>query len=147
MSAGRLLIIDDEVALLDLLKRYLERLGYEVDIVSNAEDALVRFESDPQRYACVLTDLTLPRMNGEELLARMRLKNPKLKALISSGYPYEPKAKRTLFLQKPYLPKMLAQTIEKYWAGSYCFAGTIWTSSTSKISAAPPGMLPWPWSP
>jgi two-component system cell cycle sensor histidine kinase/response regulator CckA len=113
MSAGRLLIVDDEAALLDLLKRYLVRLGYEVDVASNPEDALASFEVDPERYICVLTDLALPGMNGEELLERMRAKNPRLRALISSGYPYEPRSKRTVFLQKPYLPKMLAQTIEE----------------------------------
>jgi|SRR5579863_6986003 len=113
MSAGRVLIVDDEVALLDLLKRYLERAGYEVDVASNPEDALKTYEADPERYVCVLTDLALPGMNGDELLERMRAKNPKLRALISSGYPYEPQSKKTLFLQKPYLPKMLAQTIEE----------------------------------
>jgi two-component system, cell cycle sensor histidine kinase and response regulator CckA len=117
MGSGRLLIVDDEVALLDLLKRYLERLGYEVDVASTAEDALARFEIDPQRYACVLTDLVLPGIHGEELLERMRAKNPKLKALVSSGYPYEPQSKKTLFLQKPYLPKMLAETIENLLGG------------------------------
>lgn len=113
MSAGRLLIVDDEAALLDLLKRYLERLGYEVDVAGNPKDALAQFETDPERYVCVLTDLALPGINGEELVERMRAKNPELRALISSGYPYEPRSPRTLFLQKPYLPKMLAQTIEE----------------------------------
>jgi two-component system cell cycle sensor histidine kinase/response regulator CckA len=113
MGSGRLLIVDDEAALLDLLKRYLERLGYEVDVAGNPEDALASFEADPERYICVLTDLALPGMNGEELLERMRAKNPRLRALISSGYPYQPRSQRTLFLQKPYLPKMLAQIMEE----------------------------------
>jgi two-component system cell cycle sensor histidine kinase/response regulator CckA len=118
MSAARLLIVDDEVALLDLLKRYLERMGYEVDVASTAEDALARFETDPLQYACVLTDLVLPGINGEQLLERMREKNPKLRALVSSGYPYEPPSKKTLFLQKPYVPKMLAETLEKLLSGT-----------------------------
>jgi two-component system, cell cycle sensor histidine kinase and response regulator CckA len=118
MSAARLLIVDDEVALLDLLKRYLERMGYEVDVASTAEDALARFETDPLQYACVLTDLVLPGINGEQLLERMREKNPKLRALVSSGYPYEPPSKKTLFLQKPYVPKMLAETLEKLLGGT-----------------------------
>lgn len=108
----RLLIVDDEAALLDLLKRYLQRLGYEVQSASSSEDALARFEADPEGFACVVTDLALPGMNGEELIERMRAKNPKLRALISSGYPYEPRSKATAFLQKPYLPDMLAQAIK-----------------------------------
>lgn len=109
----RLLIVDDEAALLDLLKRYLERLGYQVDSASSSEEALTRFEADPEGYACVVTDLTLPGMNGEELIERMRIKRPNLRALISSGYPYEPQTKATHFLQKPYLPDMLARAIKE----------------------------------
>jgi DNA-binding NtrC family response regulator len=112
MGATRLLIIDDEQPLLALLKRYLERLGYEVDLAGTAEDALASFESDPRRYACVVTDLTLPGMNGAELLERMRTLNPRLPALISSGYPYQAKGAKTGFLQKPYLPQMLVEALE-----------------------------------
>jgi len=112
-SGIRLLIVDDELALLGLLKRYLERLGYQVDLAGTAEEALAGFTEDPKRYSCVLTDLTLPGMNGEQLAERMRELNPKLPVIISSGYPYEPKGARTRFLQKPYLPQMLVETVEK----------------------------------
>jgi DNA-binding NtrC family response regulator len=112
-SGTRLLIVDDELALLGLLKRYLERLGYQVDLAATAEDALAGFTEDPKRYSCVLTDLTLPGMNGEQLAERLRELNPKLPVIISSGYPYEPKSPRTRFLQKPYLPQMLVETVEK----------------------------------
>src|ERR1700733_12152772 len=113
MGAIRLLIVDDEAALLNLLQRYLTRLGYEVDIAANAEDALASFASDPERYDCVLTDLKLPGMGGEELLARMRALRPGLPALICSGYPYQPRTAGTGFLQKPYLPRMLAEELER----------------------------------
>jgi two-component system cell cycle sensor histidine kinase/response regulator CckA len=111
-SGVRILLVDDEAPLADLLKRYLERLGYEVDSCLTPADALVRFEADPNGYALVLTDLTLPGMKGDEMLAQMRALSPKLRAIISSGYPYEPRGKRTAFLQKPFLPKMLAEQIE-----------------------------------
>jgi DNA-binding NtrC family response regulator len=113
MGAARLLLVDDEAALLDLLKKYLERLGYEVDACTGAEAALALFDTDPQRYALVLTDLTLPRITGEEMLDRMRARNPQLRAVVSSGYPYVPRSAQVDFLQKPFLPKMLAATIEK----------------------------------
>ena len=110
----RLLIVDDEKPLLSLLKRYLERLGYEVDLAATAEEALAAFETAPGRYSCVLTDLTLPGINGEELVDRIRVLNPRLPAIISSGYPYEPKPSkaRTVFLQKPYLPQMLVEAVQ-----------------------------------
>jgi len=113
MGAARILLVDDEAPLLDLLKRYLERLGYEVEACLTPADALQSFEADPSRYSLVLTDLTLPGMSGDEMIARMRAIAPKLRVIVASGYPYEPKGKRTAFLQKPFLPKMLADLIEQ----------------------------------
>ena len=112
MAGTRILLVDDEEPLLDLLKRYLERLGYEVEACLTPLEALKSFEEDPSKYALVLSDLTLPDMPGDEMIARMRAIDPKLKAIVASGRPYEPKGKRTGFLQKPFLPKMLAELIE-----------------------------------
>lgn len=111
MTGARLLLVDDEPALLDLLKKYLERLGYQVDARASAEEALQAFEQNPQGYALVLTDLTLPGVRGDQMIERMRARNPALRAIISSGYPYEPKSKGVGFLLKPYAPKMLADEI------------------------------------
>jgi DNA-binding NtrC family response regulator len=105
--------VDDEAPLLDLLKRYLERIGYEVDGCLTPADALKCFQADPRRYALVLTDLSLPGMRGDQMLDQMRAIAPKLRAVVTSGYPYEPPGKRTGFVQKPFLPVMLAEMIEK----------------------------------
>ncbi len=112
MGSARLLLVDDEAALLELLKKYLERLGYDVDTCLASKDALALYEADPERYALVLTDLTLAGINGEEMLERMRLRNPLLRAVVSSGYPYHSRSPQTEFLQKPYLPRMLAEAVE-----------------------------------
>lgn len=113
MVEPRLLLVDDEPALLDLLQKYLERLGYPADACHRPEEALALFESDPGRYALVLTDLTLEGISGEEMLERMRVVNPGLRAIVSSGYPHQPRSRQTAFLQKPYAPKMLADLIAK----------------------------------
>ena len=110
--AARLLLVDDEPALAELLQRYLQRIGYEVDVCGSAEEALARFEPDPSRYPLVLTDLTLPGMNGDDMLERMRLSDPALRAILSSGYPHTPRNKETRFLPKPFLPKVLVTEIE-----------------------------------
>ena len=112
MGGVRILLVDDEAPLLDLLTRYLERLGYQVDSCLTPADALARFEADPARYALVLTDLTLPGTKGDQMLDRMRALAPQLKAIISSGYPYHASGACTRFIQKPFLPKMLAEMIE-----------------------------------
>jgi len=108
---SRLLLVDDERTLLNLLKRYLERQGHEVEICESAEQALAVFERDPQHFEMVITDLTLPGVSGAELVKRIRTKHSSLPALISSGYPYEPELANVGFLQKPFLPQMLADEI------------------------------------
>src|SRR5689334_5481829 len=108
----RLLIVDDETTLLDLIRRYLERMGFEVETFTDPGAALVHFESDPQRFDMVMSDLTLPGMEGEEMIERMRRLNPKLPAMIASGRPYVPRLPGVGFLQKPFLPKMLVEEVQ-----------------------------------
>src|SRR5438270_101259 len=113
MLVRRLLIVDDEPAVLALLKRYLERVGYGVETTLTAEAALDLFEAAPDRYDLVITDLTLPGMGGEELLKRLRQRRPSLRALISSGFPHSPALPDVRFLLKPYLPKAMVEVIEQ----------------------------------
>jgi len=113
---ARLLVVDDEAALLNLVKRYLERIGYLVDTFQTAEPALEAYGADPARFQLVIADLTLREggrgMNGEEMLARMRELNPSLRGVLCSGIPYEPQLPGIDFLQKPFLPDMLAQAVD-----------------------------------
>jgi DNA-binding NtrC family response regulator len=107
----RILIVDDELMLLQLLRRYLERQGYEVETCASAEQAIPLLDAINHGFSMVITDLTLPGASGAQLIAHMRVKNPKLPALITSGYPYEPQLKGVGFLLKPFLPKMLVDYI------------------------------------
>jgi DNA-binding NtrC family response regulator len=108
-----LLIVDDEPTLLDLLSRYLGRLGYEVKTCGDAQEALALFQAEPGRFSMAITDLSLAPVNGEELIERMRQVRPGLPAIITSGYPYVPRTAGVGFLQKPFLPQMLAEAVEK----------------------------------
>jgi DNA-binding NtrC family response regulator len=117
MPTCRLLIVDDEPALAGLLKRFLERSGYEVDACAGAEEALAcahRAKEAGAPHALVVTDLTLDGMNGEELVDRLRERLPDLPAIIASGYPHVPRSAGVEFLQKPFLPKMLVELLEKH---------------------------------
>jgi DNA-binding NtrC family response regulator len=113
MAAASLLLVDDEAALAVLLKQYLERLGYRVDACTDPDAAVGLLDADPRRHALLITDLTLPGMDGEQLLSRLRERNPRLRAIIASGYPYQPRTPGVEFLQKPFLPKILAEAIER----------------------------------
>jgi DNA-binding NtrC family response regulator len=112
MTGRRVLVVDDEVGLAVLLARYLSRLGYETDLANTAADAWRVFQTQPASFVAVLVDQTLPDGSGEELLMQMLETNPKIGAVLSSGYPHEPRSSRIRFLQKPYPPQRLKEVLE-----------------------------------
>ena len=109
---GRILVVDDDAQILLLLRRYLERSGYRVETAGGAAEALELLQGSGEAFGLVVTDLSLPAMNGEQMLEEMRRTQPDLPGLISSGYVYVPKSPRTGFLQKPYLPQELAKAVK-----------------------------------
>ena len=114
---ARILLVEDEPQLLELLQKYLRRLDFEVDAFSRAKDALGAFEAAVQRYDLVIADLGIPDMSGDTLLTRMLGLNPNLRVLICSGSPFSVSnlpagtQNQVAFLQKPFAPKMLAEAI------------------------------------
>ncbi len=113
MASLRLLLVEDEPALAGLLKKYLERLGYQVDACGGANAALALLDAHPEDYAILITDLSLPDMSGDELMNLARLRAPHLPAIVASGYPYEPRIAGVEFLQKPFLPNLLAEAVKR----------------------------------
>jgi len=117
VSPTRILLVEDEVSLIQLLEKYLKRLGYEVEAHSTSQDALHSFEGSPANYDLVIADLGMPDIPGDRLLTRMLEIRPNLHILICSGSPFYlanlPKAlaKQVAFLQKPFVPKMLEEAV------------------------------------
>lgn len=117
MATARILLVEDELPLLQLVQKYLERQGFEVDAHSSSLSALRSVEQAPDRYDLVMADLGLSEMRGDELLIKMLELRPGLLGLICSGSEFFvsrfPPAlqKRIAFLQKPFMPKELAETI------------------------------------
>ena len=109
----RLLVVEDEPALLSLLDRFLRRAGYEVEGYLSSAEALEAYRARPGEYRVVITDLTLDGLNGEEMLESMRQINSRQAAIIASGYAYEPRLPGVGFLQKPFLPAMLIEIVER----------------------------------
>ena len=109
-----ILLVDDEASLVRLMKKYLERVGFNVDTAESGAEAWEKFERAGQSYALVIVDLTLPDIEGRELLRRMAVAKPELAAVVCSGSPVDPADQilgRFRYLQKPFLPKMLAQVV------------------------------------
>ena len=90
---GKVLIMDDEALLLDVAVEMLEVLGYEVTTALDGKMALEEYKATMTNkpYDFVVLDLTVPGgMGGEETVNKLLELNPKVKALVSSGYANDP---------------------------------------------------------
>lgn len=118
-KVGRILVVDDELSLLTVMEQYLRRLGHDVVACRDGQEAWEVFERAPGSFRLVLADMTLPEMSGSELLSRMLKVNPAICILICSGYPFDSSTlpashqHQIGFLQKPFTPRMLAESIEQ----------------------------------
>ncbi len=115
----RILLVDDEEAIVKITRQRLERLGYTVDSTTDAVEALERFRSDPDRFDLVITDLTMPRMTGEDLTQKILKIRRDIPVIVCTGFSDKigtEKAKEigaTGYIQKPYDKRFLAQTVRK----------------------------------
>jgi YesN/AraC family two-component response regulator len=79
----KVLIIDDEPYILLMLKKMLERAGYEVDLASNGREGMELFQKESADL--VITDIIMPDREGLELIIEMKKKRPGLKIIAISG--------------------------------------------------------------
>jgi signal transduction histidine kinase len=93
-GSGRILVMDDEEVIRNLLRELLETLGYTVECVQDGAEAVVVYQcahAARQPFAAVILDYTIPgSMGGLETLNHLRAIDPQVKALISSGYANNP---------------------------------------------------------
>ncbi len=89
-SGGRVLFMDDEDVLQELVGAMLEHLGYQVVCAANGEQALARYAADGP-FDAVIVDLTVPGgMGGYEAVQKLRAADPGVRAIVSSGYSNDP---------------------------------------------------------
>ncbi|TDT58461.1 response regulator transcription factor [Fonticella tunisiensis] len=73
MNKKRILVVDDELKIVEVVKAYLEKEGFEVLIASDGERALQIFNEEPIHL--IVLDLMLPKISGEEVCKRIRTKS------------------------------------------------------------------------
>ena len=116
------MIVDDELQVLDIARRLIERLGYRVLAESDPQAAYARYTTEHGQISCVLLDLAMRPIDGLELFAMMRSINPQVCAILCSGYSESGSAEHYIrlgfigFLPKPYrideLRKVLANVLD-----------------------------------
>jgi DNA-binding NtrC family response regulator len=82
----RVLIVDDEADMADMLSIALERLGHQTVAVLNPVAALAAIEEDPDAFDALLTDQLMPFMRGTELIHEAKRVAPGLRAVLCTGH-------------------------------------------------------------
>jgi PAS domain S-box-containing protein len=85
-QCARILVVDDELLLRELLSEFLGGLGYTVLLAANGSEALDIFRAQRDSIDMVITDLGMPGMGGEELFRQLHRIDPAVKVVVSSGY-------------------------------------------------------------
>ncbi len=112
-----ILVVDDEAPVRHFLKVLLERLGYRVDTATGGPDALRK--TTKVNYDVVLTDLIMPRMDGLEVIRRVKEISPETEVVMITGYPSSEtivaatRAGALDYLPKSPDPEHLAVLVEK----------------------------------
>jgi two-component system, cell cycle sensor histidine kinase and response regulator CckA len=117
--SGKILLVDDEPALLKMMSLYLGRLGYHVETSSSTADAWRQVEAAPSEFAIAVLDATMPGLSMSELAERLLRSGPNVCVIAASGYPMDMAELEALgpgrvaFLHKPFSPEMLASQVRR----------------------------------
>jgi PAS domain S-box-containing protein len=115
----RILLVDDEAALVEIGRLSLERLGYRVVALGDSREALTRFRQAPGEFDLVITDMTMPYLTGDRLAAELLAIRPDLPVILCTGYSAGISKERTQalgireFVQKPLVIRELADTVRR----------------------------------
>jgi len=119
MGTEKILVVDDEKTLTDMIEHMLQILGYHVVTRSSSPDALELFRRNPDRFDLIISDMTMPEMNGDKLARKILDIRRNIPIILCTGYNEhisEEKAKemgiRDLIM-KPFAMEELARTIRR----------------------------------
>jgi CheY-like chemotaxis protein len=110
-----ILLIDDEEMVINISEMMLKKLGYKVLKAHSGYEGLQLFEENKFMIDLIISDLEMPKMNGEEVMDRLREIDPQIKVMLSSGALTDTDEQDVMnkgfngFLKKPYNIDTLCQ--------------------------------------
>ena len=116
---GHILLVDDERQQLGCGKEFLERLGFTVTAEQSSLEAVTSLERSPSLYDVVITDLTMPSLNGLEVAERVRAVRPDVPVILCTGFLHTLTREKikmagiTKTLNKPYKFEELADVLRQ----------------------------------
>ena len=118
-TTERVLLVDDDAIVGGFAHDVLTRMGYEVVVTTQSQEALATFQAAPQHFAALITDYTMPGLSGMALATACRQIRGDLPIILYTGehptvYAAQAAAQRIdAVLAKPFFPVELAYTVEK----------------------------------
>jgi len=88
-SGERILLVDDDLAVLGIGRQMLIHFGYRVETGASPEEALEKFSADPGGFELVITDQAMPQMTGAQLATEMIRIRPDIPIIMTSGMPHD----------------------------------------------------------
>ncbi len=85
-GSERVLVVDDERAVAAFFSNALAKFGYRTTVFTSAEAAIEHLGQEHEAYDLVLTDMTMPRMSGEDMLREVRRMFPSVPVVLCTGY-------------------------------------------------------------
>jgi excisionase family DNA binding protein len=117
----RMLVVDDEEAIRNIIRRTFEKLGFEVDDAGGAHQILERLEGS--KPDIIILDLNMPEMDGPAVLERVRARWGEVPVIVLTGYPESALMERALqfspitLLSKPSSSELIVRTVRSILSG------------------------------
>jgi len=121
MSDNRILVVEDNPDLLDMVNRYLRQWKFAADPFNDHLEALAHFKENPGSYSLVIIDIKMPQMNGIDIAGAMQRAKPDIKIILMTAYDVIPDdlesnlliAKYKDILKKPFRLLEICNAVKK----------------------------------
>jgi DNA-binding NtrC family response regulator len=119
-AAGQMiLVVEDEIPMLNLLKKILEDAGFRVVTAKDGIEAIDVYSRNQTDVDLVLCDMALPKLGGWTVYLALKERNPQVRMILTSGY-LDPKVKSDMvkggvrdFIPKPYVPETILKSVRQ----------------------------------
>ncbi|UYP45166.1 Regulator of RpoS [Candidatus Lokiarchaeum ossiferum] len=118
-SSKKILIIDDELSLLKIMGKFLQKMGHSSITAENGRKGISLFGDDPSSFDAVFIDYNLPELSSHEIVKELRSLNSEIKVILSTGFAVDDISKEfdqigiNGTLQKPFAFNDFKQIIEQ----------------------------------
>ena len=115
----RILFVDDDKVIVEIGEKMLGQLGYDVVVKTSSVEALELFQTDPDRFDLVITDMTMPKMTGDQFARELMKVRPNIPVILCTGFNHKISEKQAkeigikAFAMKPLVRRDMANIVRK----------------------------------